>query len=226
MIDHILRNIRLFTANLRGLNLKDRKPGARLKKAANVVSLSNSHNAGFFQETRLGPKADSYLKKLLPGHMVFCSSRSFRSSGVATVLSPDILKHFTPHHVPLPIELTGKALVVQLKPKTGGPNLVLVNVYLDFGDDFAAKKRQLELLSPLIPISPHVIVGGDFNFVEDKDRDTSSASAYYDPTDDFLRTWIGFRNKFDLKDVVQLSHTCFDIGIKTGRYRSSRLDRM
>jgi ribonuclease HI len=215
------------TYNLRGVHFKDKKAGARLKKESNILSLTNSNDFSFFQETRLGPVAKSYLKKLLPGCGVYTSSLSFKSCGVATVLSPSIVASFDVVTVALPPSLLGRALVLRLVPKAGdGPSLVLVNVYLQSGDNYGLKTDQIALLSRLVPSSPFMYLGGDFNFVENKARDTSSSSDYYDPTVSFLDTWTDFKLKFGFKEVVQLSHTYFDVGKDVTDCRSSRLDRL
>ena len=217
----------IVTSNLRGLNFKDKKAGARLRKQANVKSLANRFDVCLFQETRLGPKADSYLKKMLPDHRVFCSSLSFRSSGVATALSPSLMSHYDPQQVTLPEALRGKALVLILKPRTGeGPDLVIVNLYLQTGDNYAIKKSQIDLLLPLVPASPSLYVGGDFNFVENKARDTSSNSTYYDLTDGFLDSWTDFKDKLGLREVFQSSHTHFGTSKEGKACSSSRLDRI
>ena len=227
MIDHATPRVGIATHNLHGLNFKDKKAGARLRKEANVKSLAHKFDVCLFQETLLGPKANSYLKRMLPDHGVFCSSLSFRSSGVATVVSPSLLTLYIPCQLDLPDALRGKALVLILKPRDGvGPNLVVVNLYLQTGDNYAVKKAQIDLLLPLIPSSPYIYVGGDFNFVEDKTRDTSSATDYYNPTEQFLSSWTDFKDTLGLREVFQSSHTHFGISREGRTCYSSRLDRI
>ena len=227
MNDHATSRVGIVTHNLHGLNFKDKKAGARLRKQGNVKSLAHKFDVCLFQETRIGPNADSYLKRMLPDHGVFCSSLSFRSSGVATVISPSLLTRYVPCQLNLPHVLKGKVLVLVLKPRDGeGPNLVIVNLYLQTGDNYGTKKSQIDLLLPLVPISPYIYVGGDFNFVEDKDRDTSSNSNYYDPTDQFLDSWSDFKDKLGLREVFQSSHTHFGISREGKTCYSSRLDRI
>ena len=217
--------IKTCTHNFKGLNFLDKKPGARLRKAANVRFLAETHDSVFMQETHLGPRAFDYIKTILPvGFRCFSSNLTFKSSGVSIILSPDLLSRYTPHRITLPPELKGKAIALELTPMGDGHTITLVNVYLQTGDNFALKQSQIQHLRAAIPAADFMILGGDFNFVEDRSRDTSSASRYYVPTDDFVRAWSGFKDHFSLKEVCQLTHTYFDLN--STMPRSSRLDRI
>lgn len=214
------------TFNLRGLHFKDKKGGAKAKKSANVRALAHAHDVLFLQETNLGPDAGPYLERMVPGYTVFTSASDLRSQGVATILSHSITDHFNVHPLPLPDLLTGRAHALELKSKrAGGEGVTLVNVYLQAGDNFGLKKKQIEALKKSLPRSNRMYVGGDFNFVEDKLRDTSSNSDYYEATAAFLQAWDSFKQALGLNEVVQLSHTRFKTegGMVVG---SSRLDRI
>ena len=215
------------TYNCNGLHFKDKKPGRRLRKTANIKKLVDTHGAVFLQETHLGPDAEAYLKKILPpGCVSFSSGVSFNSLGVAIILSPDILVRFTARRITLSSLLEGRAVAVELIPR--GPTdqaQVLVNVYLQAGDNYALKQTQIQALGQSLPVSKFMTLGGDFNFVEDKNTDTSSSSKYYDPTDSFREVWTDFKVKYSLKEVTQSSHTYFDLSKTLNTARSSRLDR-
>lgn len=218
-------DLKLVTCNLRGVHFKDKKPGSRLKKETNIKSLADRHDVVMLQETHLGKKAGPYLKNLLPRHRTYCSGLSFTSGGVATVLSPSLATKFDVTMIKLPGSLQGRAIILKLMPKHGeGGPMVLVNVYIQSGDNYRLKKEQIEAISMKIPPSQHIYVAGDFNFVEDKERDSSSSANYYNPTRSFLEAWDEFKAKFKLKEVFQGSHTYFDIGKSS--IKSSRLDRI
>ena len=218
------------TYNCRGLHFNDKKPGRRLKKAGNVKSLAVTHGSVFLQETHLGPDAgESYLKKILPsGHVPFCSGTGFKSGGVAIILSPDILARFTTRRIGLPSSLDGRAVAVELIPRdlVEDQAQVLVNVHIQAGDNYALKQIQIQALGQSLPVSEYMTLGGDFNFVEDKNADTSSVSRYYDPTDSFLEVWADFKVKYSLREVTQNSHTYFDLSKTLNTAGSSRLDRI
>jgi hypothetical protein len=68
-------------------------------------------------------------------------------------------------------------------------------------------------------------VGGDFNFVEDKYKDTASHSSHYDSTRAFGVAWTKFKIHFSLKEVFQKTHTFISDGGNPDTAITSRLDR-
>ena len=224
---HSIPVYRVGTHNVRGLHPLARKPGAKLRKANNLCALARSHDVTFFQETRLSKPGANYLKRIVPPDYaagVFTSCLSASSAGVAIVISPKVLAQYKARLVPLPTSLDGKAIVLELTPEDGDADaLILVNVYLEAGDNFAKKLTQLNTLTPRVPRTGHLIMGGDFNFVEDKHVDSSSTSAYYDVTGKFRSKWANFVTDRGLREVSQGSHTFFSV--ERAKPCSSRLDR-
>jgi ribonuclease HI len=145
------------------------------------------------------------------------------TAGVATVVSPKINNTYNINQLPLPPSLQGYALLLELAPKSGDAPLYLLNVYFDSASSAARTKQVLDLTRTL-PESPRIVLGGDFNFVEDKYRDSSSQSSHYDSSELFARAWSAFKAKFQLKEVKQSTHT-FISGCTLDTTISSRLDR-
>ena len=192
-------------------------------KAANACALANNHDITFFQETNLLDREDRYLKKILPpGFSDYYSSLNSTTAGVAIVVSPKIASTHTIAEIPLPPCLQGYALLLELTPKDGATFYVL-NVYFD-SHSSANRTKQILTLNRALPYMHFLILGGDFNFVEDKHHDTSTHSKHYDSTKAFAQAWGDFKSKLRLKEVFQRTHT-----FVSGRYLettvSSRLDR-
>ena len=192
-------------------------------KTTNALSLTTNHDITLFQETNFCDREDNHLKTILPpGYKPYYSSLSPTTAGVATVVSPNLASSHTITKTPLPSSLQGYALLLVFTAENGSSFSVL-NVYLDSASP-AARTKQLISLHNIISHTPFLIVGGDFNFVEDKYRDSSSQSAHYDTTKAFDKAWSDFKDKLDLKEVLQKSHT-YVSGRSVDTVVSSRLDR-
>ena len=131
------------------------------------------------------------------------------------------------HHkiVPLPPSLVGKALCVGFTAKDKSHSFFALNLYLD-SHKSDTRASQLNTLTKSLPSHPYMIVGGDFNFVEDKYKDTSSHSEHYDNDERFVKAWMGFKEHFNLKEVAQSTHTYISNAGEPGSAGTSRLDRI
>lgn len=159
---------------------KARRTSQCAGKARNARALITSHDFTFFQETNLLSRESHYLKTIIPpGYSDYYSNLRKTTAGVATVVSPKINNTYNINQLPLPPSLQGYALLLELAPKSGDAPLYLLNVYFDSASSAARTKQVLDLTRTL-PESPRIVLGGDFNFVEDKYRDSSSQSSHYD----------------------------------------------
>ena len=124
----------------------------------------------------------------------------------------------------LPDSLRGYALCIVFEAKDGTHSFTSLNVYLSSGG-FAVRTKQIRTLHATVPVSPHLTMGGDFNFVEDKYRDTSTHTTHYDSTGSFTKCWASFKDRYNLKEVRQETHTFISGSANPEVAVTSRLDR-
>jgi ribonuclease HI len=142
------------------------------------------------------------------------------------MLSPTILFHYTVTPDPIDPALRGQAQSVALQGRTrdGLTPLPcrLLNVYLATGDDHH-KRRAAQLKSLLrIPKDMHLVMGGDFNFVENA-ADATDFSSYHRLKNGAAKSWRKLITKHGLWEVGQDTHT--HIALNHDSPRTSRIDR-
>ena len=212
-------NVRGFHNYGRGhsLNMRD--------KRANATALILKHDLTFFQETNFNFRENNFFRTFLPPkYFTYYSNFSKNTAGVATVISPAVCALYNHREVPLPDSLRGYALCIAFEAKDGSHSFISLNVYLSSAG-FAARTKQIRSLHGAVPVVPHLLMGGDFNFVEDKYRDTSTHTTHYDSTGTFTKCWASFKDRFNLKEVIQHTHTYIAGSANPGTATTSRLDR-
>ena len=158
-------------------------------KQENAKALVTKHDITFFQETKLFDQENRFFKTFLPpGFVPHTSSHTKFSAGVAIITSPLLNELYHQKVIPLPPSLKGNALCVHFEAKNGTHSFRALNLYLD-SHKSETRISQLGTLIDSLPSHSHLIVGGDFNFVEDKFEDSSSHSSHYDNSVKFNHTW-------------------------------------
>jgi endonuclease/exonuclease/phosphatase family metal-dependent hydrolase len=143
---------------------------------------------------------------------------------VAIIISPHLDNLYYQKIIPLPSSLNGRALCVRLTAKDKSHSFYVLNLYLD-AHKSTTRISQLDKLVESLPAYTHFIVGGDFNFVEDKYEDSSSHSSHYDNSTGFIKAWSSFKDHFNLKEVAQQTHTYISNSGDPNSAGTSRLDR-
>ena len=219
--------IKINTWNARSFRSQSQGAGlAQNYKAHNARALLEQGHINLFQETNFNPLEVKYLDRCYPpGPSKFRSLYSnidSETGGVATVISPEVLRFFKPLPIDLHPSLQGRAQITLFTPITPGLSFVVVNLHLDHTGSYNLKIQQLNHIEFAIPEVDYLYLGGDLNFVENRNRDTTSTNK--DPLPQhFIQAWARFLDLFNLKEVVQNTHTFFKDG--TDPY-SARLDRL
>ena len=229
--DTLLTVPSVCTYNLNGLSaysltVEGKRRAARLR--ANIAALTASYSVCNFQETHLLPNDQRPFTRINPSHTIFTSSLSTSSAGVATVLSPTVLRDYSAHSLELHPALQGYALAILLSPRSHdvaqGRPIVLFNLYLDSAS-YTAKITQLHhLLDLVLPNNAIYFASGDFNFVESPD-DTSSPH-WSPPPQRFLDAWEEFLIQYQLRELHQPTPTFYRRDTTSSiPHTTSRLDR-
>ena len=149
------------------------------------------------------------------------TNKTSANKGVATLVPTSYLNYYTISVLPLPKELAGRAIALKFTGLHDHYSFTHINVYLSPGSKHTQRSAQLNLLRKHVPLDEFVFLTGDFNFVEDKYKDSASESSYYDTPLNFRSSWSTFLNYYNLKEVRQDTHTY----INPANNSSSRLDR-
>jgi endonuclease/exonuclease/phosphatase family metal-dependent hydrolase len=212
--------------NVRGFHNYGRGHSLSMRdKRANANALILKHNLTYFQETNFNFRENNFFRTFLPPkYFAYYSNFSKNTAGVATVISSTICALYHHREIILPDSLRGYALCIAFEAKDGTHSFTSLNVYLS-SDGFAARTKQVRTLYGTVPVTPHLFMGGDFNFVEDKYRDTSTHTTHYDSTGSFTSCWASFKDRFNLKEVIQNTHTLIAGSANPETATTSRLDR-
>jgi ribonuclease HI len=225
----------LATHNARGLSAHAVGLGGRARASrtrANITKLTNTYDVVYLQETKLLPGASEALRAAAPQHSIYTNSKSSTSAGVAILLSPRVHNHYEITHIPLPPELRGYALCLQLNPLSSGEidgdalaPILLLNLYLDSRSHTARAQQLRSILASALPTDGINFVAGDFNFVESPED--STAVAHQSPLPDgFKKVWEEFVTEFRLAAHQQPHLTYHFNAQQIDDYRASNLDRI
>ena len=195
-----------------------------------IGSLASTASIIFIQETRLHLHAThTSLQAAFPLWLIIYNNPSQRKGGTLIMISPHTRHHYNTHVEPLSPALKGQAQCLRLEGRTRGGNTPLpfrlLNVYLATGDNHHHRRaKQLQLLSH-IPNDMHLIMGGDFNFVE-HDTDATNYTDYHALNHDANEAWLKIITKHSLWEVHQPTHTNISPNaIEPSKSRTSRIDR-
>ena len=184
----------------------------------------------FVQETRLHLTAThTTLEAAFPLWRIFYNNPTHNKGGTLIMLSPSTRYHYNTFSEPLSPDLQGQAQCLRLEGRTrdGSTPLPfrLLNVYLATGEDHHRRRaKQLRLLAG-IPNDMHLIMGGDFNFVEHED-DATNFSDYHELKKGADDAWHYIITKHSLWETHQPTHTNISPNTKDpGKSRTSRIDR-
>ena len=197
-----------------------------------IKSLTKNAHLILLQETRLNPSGKyGRLHAALPGWKIYYSNPTNNAGGVCTLVSPYLRSHYNSFQDPLPPSLRGQALSIRFEGRQNGNttktpvSFRALNVYLATGTDHHNRRaHQLKLLNR-IPNDMHMIMGGDFNFVECP-KDTTNYSQYHHLKKGASKQWERLKRKQNLWEVPQDVHT--NIAINNDdphKTRTSRIDR-
>jgi ribonuclease HI/exonuclease III len=197
---------------------------------ADIEALTHKASIIFIQETRLNRAAThTSLEAAFPLWRIFYNNPTHNKGGTLIMLSPHTRYHYNTHTEPLSPDLQGQAQCLRLEGRTRNGNTPLpfrlLNVYLATGEDHHRRRaKQLKLLSS-IPNNMHLIIGGDFNFVEYED-DATNYSDYHTLKKGADAAWDNLTHKHSLWETHQPTHTNISPNTKDpGKSRTSRIDR-
>ena len=191
----------------------------------NLIYLSRNNQIIHLQETKLLPHENLTLAiPALSQWGKFYSSKSERSAGCVTLVSPSILRDYTPSQIHLDDSLRGHALALNFAPKhTRMLPFMTLNLYLYAGSDQIKKAAMInKLLS--IPPKRFCFVSGDFNMIESRE-DTSSDTDYHVMGTTLYSAWHSFLEHLNLSEITQSTHTYYHITRDLSKSRTTRLDR-
>jgi ribonuclease HI len=216
----------LCTYNSRGL-AADGQSHDQLRRAklANLKCLVRQFGVTCIQETHLNPD-HNYLQTHFPNAYINCSSKSSRSSGTATIVNPETLKHYSAASFPVPACLAGYVQADVLTPRNHeGPRILFINCYLFTGPNHnAVKLAQLRALCEAqLPRDCLTFMLGDFNFILTQDEATSGSN-YYNITKELRAGWAAVRDHFGLSELYQPVNTRY--GTTSSGPVSAKLDRI
>ena len=194
-------NIPIVTYNMNGAShyATDRSGMARARRVrANIKALARHAKIILLQETHLNPTEHQAFQGILPGWLAIYNNYSANKWGVVTLIHPSIHKFYEVGNVcdygNSPGLLKGRVAITSLSSPKYPRKMYIVNMYLTTGANFRAKADEINLVMGLCPRDQFYFVGGDFNFVEDKE-DSSSGSAYFTPPQKFVKCWDSFCSK-------------------------------
>ena len=205
----------------------DESESRRSKVMVDVTHLTKHSHAIFIQETHLNLHGFYHaLHTAFPTWHIVYNNPTDHKGGTLIMLSPTILYHYNVTPEPITPALRGHAQSVKLTGRTinGFTPLPcrLLNVYLATGDHHHAR-RASQLKSLLsIPNDMHLIMGGDFNFVERR-HDATDFSDYHKLKKGADKSWRKLTHKHGLWEVAQDRHT--QIALRLDGTRTSRIDR-
>jgi exonuclease III len=195
-----------------------------------IETLTHKASIIFVQETRLNRTAThTSLEAAFPLWCIFYNNPTDNKGGTLIMISPHTRYHYNTYSEPLSPDLQGQAQCLRLEGRTRDGNTPLpfrlLNVYLATGDNHHRRRaKQLELLGS-IPNDIHLILGGDFNFVEHED-DTTNYSDYHALKKGAEEAWTHILHKHSLWETHQPTHTNISPNSKdTSKSRTSRIDR-
>lgn len=195
-----------------------------------IEALTHKAEIIYIQETRLNMTAThTSLQAAFPLWRIFYNNPTHNKGGTLIMLSPLTRYHYNTFNEPLSPDLQGQAQCLRLEGRTRDGNTPLpfrlLNVYLATGDDHHRRRaKQLKLLVG-IPNDMHLIMGGDFNFVE-HDDDATNFSDYHELKKGADVAWHRFISKHSLWEIHQPTHTNITPNTKDpGKSRTSRIDR-
>ena len=222
-------NYPIVTYNVRSLSsyVKGKAWISRRRKRiiSNIISLSKNNDIIHLQETKLLPGEElSLAVPAISGWARFFNSKSERSGGCVTLVSPRLQKLFNITQISTGSSLVGHALPLLFAPKAPGLHGFLdINVYLYAGSE---QHKKAQMLDELKKIKPHTytFVSGDFNLIETRE-DTSSDTDYHVMGPRLFDAWQDFLTHFNLSEVTQSTHTYYHITRDLKKSRTTRLDR-
>ena len=195
-----------------------------------IQTLSLKASIIFIQETRLNSTATHpSLEAAFPLWRFFYNNPTNNKGGTLIMLSPHTRHHYNTFTEPLSPDLQGQAQCLRLEGRTRDGNtplpLRLINIYLATGEDHHRRRaKQLQLLSH-IPNDMHLLLGGDFNFVE-HDDDATNFSDYHSLKKGASEAWENILTHHSLWEVHQPTHTNISPNTKDiDKSRTSRIDR-
>ena len=150
--------------------------------------------------------------------------------GVVIIIRRALLLYYIVKEIKLDVSLQGHVLALHFAPKDphGDSPFTIINCYLytgtNRGDHFKVKGEQLKHLNA-IPVTKHLFMGGDFNFLEGR-CDTTSTTEYHTHPEKFDTVWRKFKKKYNLTQIHSDSHTFYKICSSADKSHSSRLDRI
>jgi ribonuclease HI/exonuclease III len=193
----------------------------------NINHLQHHSDLVFVQETHFNLlEEDAFVDE----KWVSYHSNGDGSKGVIILVRKELLLFYSIEKLKLHASMDGHALALHFSPinKHGDSPFTAVNCYLYTGtargNHFSVKSEQLKHLNNL-PTSRHFFMGGDFNFLEDRD-DTTSDTEYHSHTPEFASLWAKFQDKYGLSQIRSDSHTYYKICASAAKSHSSRLDRI
>jgi ribonuclease HI len=212
------------------------------------MQLANNFDIVQYQQTRLSPGEDFYLKSRLPAHSFFYNNYSAAAAGTLMIVGPKLIKEYTIEH-----KVIQQGYIQALyftSRKEGGPGFVVVNAYLYTGDlqntrswpsrqvkkycrfngktyalsVHVRRAYQLSLISKAIKHTRYVFFAGDLNFHTASDDSSNKTKCNHAL---FLHHWHAFLASHKLKELYQPTKTYFCIS-KTDPANShcTRIDRI
>ena len=218
------------TYNITSLSAYAKDPvseSRRCKVIEDITHLTTHSHVIFIQETHLNLHGYYHaLHTTFPTWQIEYNNPTDHKGGTLIMLSPTILYHYIATPEPILPSLRGHAQTILLtgKPNKGTTPLPvrLLNVYLATGDQHHIR-RSAQLKSLLnIPNDTHLIMGGDFNFVERR-HDATEYTDYHKLKKGADKHWRKLIHKHGLWEVSQDRHT--QVALRLEGPRTSRIDR-
>ena len=224
-----LAHLDIATYNIRSLSPLDGNSGKDTRKRhadamSHVQRLLEVAPALLLQETNL-PRKNRILQNSLPDHTVFDNPLKRGTSGTATILHNSLLKYYDiTNHNPV----KGLVQMTTLTPlKTEGElsnnkdTIVLVNIYIPKPEK---RKTVFDVIND-IQVGTKILMGGDFNFVEEAD-DAPSGTSSVILSGERKEEWDALLIKFGLREMKQGIHTHYTLSTNTAHASTSRIDRI
>ena len=225
---------RIITYNISSLSsMASTAKGQRRRHRviATIKSLLGQCEILCLQETWLGKKNDSELKKEFPEPEYYIKYNNDRKGhgGTIIIIKKEVTDNYQMEDVNLGDKAAGRVQGLFFKskafPKIPKASFSVGNVYLTSGKGAGAERiKQLKIIRGFNK-EAHLYLVGDFNMTENPE-DSPTGTSYLHGTKDERDDWRAIKEEMGLHEHHQEDHTHYNVTEDINHCRTSRIDRI